>query len=261
MSMSIFATAFMPASWHMRMAQQAKEHFERVLVRLAEPWDEDKTKFKKELVLDHTTFKPKLLFETPAQRPDPRGKHSIQSPGGTLSYSNNVLHRGEEMLLWQGNRRGKVYFTGDIVSPAIYRLDGPCGPDVWMSYMPAEVLSQRAGIRAAVGKCLIGGLGLGWFLEKVAAKRSVTEIVLVEKSADLLAWYGESLVERVRQTYKKPIRLICGDAWNELGQHGAETRHLFDIWDSFPVWVSREQRAKIATVKHFWGWGYSKRDG
>ena len=55
---------------------------------------------------------------------------------------------------------------------------------------PAEMLTQRSGVQAAEGTVVLGGLGLGWLLRKVCEKPSVERVIVVEKSQELLDWYG-----------------------------------------------------------------------
>lgn len=252
-SMSDYALGFMPPSWHLAQAKQEREYFERVLVKQAVPWVED-IKFNPQLVIDGTTFQPQRLFDYPAQAKF----HYHADPTKTLGYSNHTLPRGSALSLYQGQKRGRVRFTTDVVIPTIYNLekkeDGH--PKVWMSYTPAEVLTCRQGIRLAKGTVLLGGLGIGYMLRAIAAKKSVQKIILVENSQALLDWYGDRLVEEIRHISGKPIEVIVDDALAHIGQHGAEVRHIIDIWDSFPAYYSREWEAAAKTVRYFWGWGW-----
>ena len=124
-----------------------------------------------------------------------------------------------------------------------------------MAYTPAEVFTQRQGVRRATGTVLIAGLGLGWLIRKVAEKKSVKKIILVEKSEGLMQWYGCRLVDEIFRETGTPIEIIVDDAWNHLGKHGSDTRYLFDIWSSYPVFLSQEQRKLVRGVRYFWGWG------
>ena len=243
-----------------RIQEQERGATERRIARGCVPWDPEKTKFDKFLVLDGNTFKPKPLFDIApvnlyvhGSQSDP--KHHVVSPDGTMAYRNALLPRGSMLDLWQGAKRGKVVFSTDVVIPTLAKWPDPGYHNAWMSYTPAEVLSMRQGVRLARGKCVVGGLGMGYFLGRIAQKRVVKEIVVVEKSQSLLDWYGRELCQRLAGETGKPITVICGDAIEELGKHGEETRYLYDIWDSFPVDLYGKEAEAVATVKHFWGWG------
>ena len=95
-----------------------------------------------------------------------------------------------------------------------------------MSLTPAEMLTQRPGVRRAQGTVLIGGLGLGWLLKKVCEKDSVDRVIVVERSQELLDWYGHDLCRK----FPKVSDVICDDVYNQIGKHGASTMHLLDIW-------------------------------
>src|ERR1051325_198886 len=123
---------------------------------------------------------------------------------------------------------------------------------MWMSLIPYEMLTQRSGVQRASGKVLIGGLGLGWFLRKVCAKPEVEEVIVVEKSRDLLDWYGFDLCRR----QAKGREVICDDVYNHIGRHG-NAQYLLDIWPIFHG--ARQDRRYLAAKrkwkKRLWAWG------
>lgn len=100
---------------------------------------------------------------------------------------------------------------------------------VVMSDTPMEMADQDAGIRAATGRMLIAGLGLGLTLDAMATKSEVTAITVIENSPDVIAlvWphyltrYGEErlrLIEANALTWKPPK----GEHWDGV---------WLDIWD------------------------------
>jgi hypothetical protein len=224
-------------------------------------WDEDKTKFKDILALNASSYDMSkyYLFDTPPDeaRKFSDMKHVTYSPSKQFAYCNRVLPARQPIELWQGHKRGKVIWSGKVVIPVLFFKDGT-PYNVWMSCTPAEMLSQRQGIRRATGKVLIGGLGMGWFLRKVAEKKSVKEIIVVEKSQELLDWFGKDLCKKIAKDTKTKIKVICDDVLNHMGKHGKDTRHLIDIWKDYPnefCYLSKEWQAAIERVDHFWGWG------
>lgn len=254
-SMSSFALAFMPPSWHAARAKQEREWFAKVLVPKAVPWDEN-IKFVDPMVIDGATFKPPRLLPT---KPEKKF-HYHADPTGTLGYANHVLPRGQKLPVFQNKRRGHVWFTTDVVIPTIYNLQkedyDTRTPKVWMSYTPAEILTCRQGIRLSTGTVLLGGLGIGYMLRAIAAKKSVKKVIVVEQSQALLDWYGSNLIQQTRDESGKEIEVIVDDVLLHIGKHGAETRHIIDIWDSYPEWPSKAWREAAASVRYFWGWGW-----
>ena len=123
-----------------------------------------------------------------------------------------------------------------------------------MSMTPAEMLTQRGGVQAAEGTVVIGGLGLGWLLRKVCEKPSVERVIVVEKSQELLDWYGIDLCKR----YGKVSDVICDDVYDQIGKHGAKVKYLLDIWLRFGQ-ARRDSRFKALKrklKKRLWGWGF-----
>ena len=60
----------------------------------------------------------------------------------------------------------------------------------WMSYEPKELATHDFAIRKCEGKVLVGGLGLGYIVEKLAEKPTVTKITVIEISPEVkeLVW-------------------------------------------------------------------------
>ena len=122
-----------------------------------------------------------------------------------------------------------------------------------MSLTPSEMLTQRPGIQKARGTVVIGGLGLGWLLRKVCEKESVEQVIVVEKSKELLDWYGHDLCKR----QPKVSDVICDDIYNQIGRHGGKPIYLLDIWllygDAQKDPRLRSWKRKLN--KRLWAWG------
>lgn len=225
---------------------------------VAEPWDEDGTKFKPRLYLRANTWKCDLPFpeapsfpEAPCGTPARLATEFLPSPCGTMGYVNARLPRHGYLPLAQGARRGHCWFDGPVVTPTLWKVRGGRFDAVWMGVTPMEILTQRRGIRLATGTCVVGGLGLGWFLKKIHAKPAVRKIVVVEESAGLLEWFGTAMCAAL----PKVTDVICGDVREQYGRHGAEARYLIDIWLGYGSAPGRaEMDARKAGCK-IWCWG------
>ena len=92
-----------------------------------------------------------------------------------------------------------------------------------MSNTPAEINDHINFIRAAKGKVLIAGLGLGMVLQEVLKKDLVTKVTVVEISKDV--------INLVAKSYQDPrVEIINEDIFNFK-----PTEHYdfgwYDIWD------------------------------
>jgi hypothetical protein len=67
----------------------------------------------------------------------------------------------------------------------VLRLDGK----VWMSLTPMEVQSNFMAIRLAHGRVGTGGLGLGYFVQRVLEKPEVEHVVAYELREEVLELY------------------------------------------------------------------------
>ncbi len=255
--------AFLPPSWHAERDRRRKKYIEERL-KDAVAWDEDKTKLAKWMFLKGDTFtetnRQYELFDVQPvknQYGNPGDEGYVFSPKEEYVYFHRILPRGADLEVAQGTRHGNVAFDGKtyIVTVCRTKANFDSRRPVVMSITPLEVLTQRKAIMLAKGKVLIGGLGLGWLLKKVAAKKSVKEIVVVEISRELLDWYGNKLCADVAKKFNTPVDVIHDDVTKHVGKHGAETRHLLDIWDSYPNYLHGELEERAKKVPYFWGWG------
>jgi len=235
-----------------------------------EHWDEDTTPFRRLLHLEASTYRVDQLFDIPPAQADLSSGAFMVSPGRQFSYRNRILPGGQPLPLL-GMEQAMVVWNGDVVIPMLLDMtvdtrshrrfptaatteERAKWGEVWMSMTPGEMLTQRSGIQAAEGTVVLGGLGLGWLLRKVCEKPSVERVIVVEKSQELLDWYGTDLCKR----YGKVSDVICDDVYNQIGKHGAKVKYLLDIWLRFGQ-ARRDSRFKALKrklKKRLWGWGF-----
>ena len=230
-------------------------------------WDEDTTPERPFIILNADTYKTDFLY---AITPSLLAESYLLSPNKNWAYVNRLLPQGVPLFLFDQPPPSSVVWTGEVALPMLIDMnvahngrrithlpeqDRVGQGAVWMSLTPAEMLSQRAGIKKARGKVVVGGLGLGWFLRKVAEKPEVTEIIVIEKSKELLNWYGRNLCRQC----PKVTEVIAGDVYNEIGRHG-NCQYLLDIWLRYgdaksdgKLWAAmRRYQYQI------WAWGYTQ---
>lgn len=207
-----------------------------------EDWDEAKTKFKSRLYLRASTWKPFALYDI--------------APGekiefGNWVYDHAVFPKSGSLAIYQGRKKGTVFFDDSVVIPRVSRYEGGFTPRVWMSYTPMECLSQRAGLKMAKGKVLIGGLGMGWLANRVAAKKQVTEVVVVDRDADIIRLAAPCCLS-------PKTTVVRGDVWKEVDDYDDDWTFLFDVW---PGYGSNKDKPEMLRFKQqrprakWWAWG------
>lgn len=241
---------------------------------LAVPWTDD-IKWEPELNIQAKTFPMRKLFGnvTPLRSNDINTatmSQVVQSPKKNFVYAEKLLPRGATLETISGRRRGTVMFDRDIFIPCLHEVDphrSGWARNPWMSITPMEMLTLRPGTKRAKGRVIIAGLGLGHQLIEVSKRPQVKEIILVEKSQELVDW----ILPKVRKHLERGLfDVVVGDAYKVLRKMNADVA-LIDIFpshgsNSFTEWVetqpgstAREERP-IPTpgIKSIWCWGGRK---
>ncbi len=266
-----------------RAAQKRFEEERRKFYKLARKsptiWDGMKTKLEPRMVLDAQSWvddtKPYWPFpddpvidrrkvkdwrkKLDTDRAIKVGEDCEGSPHWWL-YRHQLLPAGEWISITNGKRqKGIVAFTDDVVVPTVLSKrdwvswSPDYGMEVWMSFTPMELLTQRGAIRFSRGDVLVGGLGLGWVARKIAEKKSVTRVVVVEKH--------QALIDLMKPTLPRGIELVCGDVRKYLEEHGQSFDKLvLDIWPGFGDSREDWELAKVFSRypglrKKAWCWG------
>jgi hypothetical protein len=82
---------------------------------------------------------------------------------------------------------------------------------VWMSTLPCEQMQMMHGVHRMKGHVLVGGLGLGLAINMLCAKGKVTQVTVIEKSADVIG-----LVEPHLRRNGKDVTVIHEDIFDHL---------------------------------------------
>jgi len=208
------------------------------------------------------------IFDLPPA-PWPDGGEFLVSPKGTLAYQNRIVPEGHPLHLY-GKHEGVVVWNGDVVIPMLIDLNRQCHTGerfqaetpldervqtgaVWMSLTPMEMMTQRSAVKMASHTVVIGGLGLGWLLRKVCEKPEVERVIVVEKSQELLDWYGYKMCGK----FKKVVEVICDDVYKHLGKYGFDARYLLDIWHLYTGAANdyRLDPFRRKLKRRLWAWG------
>jgi hypothetical protein len=120
------------------------------------------------------------------------------------------------------------------------------GQGQWMTDLPIEQRQADALVRHATGRVLVGGLGLGYAVVALAAKKRVKEIVVVERSPHVIKLVWDATVQAVRKTSQLvKLSVVEADLFHYLeGQKNVSSTNrgpgvgepfnwaLYDIWQS-----------------------------
>ena len=265
-----FLPSFLMKSPEQR-AREAKEYAARVEARCATavPWDPE-MKWTPTLTVQAHTYTPRMVFEvTPTRKLDVNGcepDEKVVSPSGEWLYCCKLLPRGAALATFHGSRRGTVMFDGDVQIPCLYTKTraglywttpadrgAALACAAWeelpfMSLTPMEMLTLRVGTRLARGRTIVAGLGLGHQLIEVSHRKKIGDIVLVEKSQELVDW----ILPRIAPQLGRPLAdVIVGDARKVLPTLKADIA-LVDI---FPNYGNNDFYAPCPDVKRVWCWG------
>jgi hypothetical protein len=233
-----------------------------------EAWDEDATPFKHVLRLDADSYHPGFIFDIPPAS-WPECAEFLVSPKRNLAYQNRIVPEGQPLHLY-GKQKGIVVWNGDVAIPTLIDLkrqahtgerfaestsvtDRVQSGAIWMSLTPMEMMTQRSAVKKASHTVVLGGLGLGWLLRKVCEKPDVERVIVVEKSQEMLDWFGY----RMCGQFEKVVEVICDDIYRQLGKHGVAARYLLDIWHTVSGAADdyRLDPFRRTLKRRLWAWG------
>ena len=231
------------------------------------PWSEDfKIDRKKDkYVFSADSWNPYTLFDcdmnkSPMSTPDT--ERGVSSPGGMWLYDHARWPAGRPADLVTGAVRGKWAFSSDILIPRIWQCTDYHTWKMWMSYTPFEVASQRPGIKMAKGHVVVAGLGMGWMLARVMAKKSVRRVTLVEKDQCLCDWILPAVRAR-HLTADKQMDVVIADARSAVPDMTADVA----LWDIFAgmgdvdAYDEQKMHAKCPGIGKTWFWGAHVKPG
>lgn len=126
---------------------------------------------------------------------------------------------------------------------------------VWMSLTPMEVQSTALAIHRATGRIACGGLGLGYFVLRAAAKPDVTEIVVFEKEPLIVEWFNRMFKGRAELA---KIKIVEGDIFTTFKGYAVDFCFMDIYQEMLPDAVIADCRAfrrrnQIGRY-HFWGY-------
>ncbi|MBQ2875577.1 MAG: hypothetical protein IJE25_01065 [Clostridia bacterium] len=99
------------------------------------------------------------------------------------------------------------FFAEDFHFPAVLE-----GGNEWMTLTPVDLDTCEDAIKAAHGKVVTYGLGLGYYAYMVSMKEEVRSITVVERSEEVIKLFSDYILPQFKK--KDKVRVVCADAFD-----------------------------------------------
>ncbi len=98
-----------------------------------------------------------------------------------------------------------AFFNENVYFPSVYEGNMP-----WVSVCPSEINSMQPDIPKAHGRCLVLGLGLGYYPYLISMSDRVRSITIVEISQKIIDLFNEYILPQFKN--KDKIKVVRADA-------------------------------------------------
>lgn len=146
------------------------------------------------------------------------------------------------------------FFTERFKFPAVLE-DG----NEWMTLTPVDLDTCDEAIKAAEGKVVTFGLGLGYYAYMVSQKETVTSITVVEKSPDVIRLFKRHILPQF--PHKEKVRIVEADAFEYAERVMPEESFDFafaDTWrdasDGAPMYEKMKALEHLSPKTRFEYW-------
>ena len=236
---------------------------------------------------------PKLLHESVRDLRELLGvaySMALSTPAGTMGTLKNNMNFAKEQYLpvnpfsnayWQAELEAynlrTATFHVEHVKVDWFKIQGRCDDylnvnmrfddtllpslsingHLWMSLTPMEIQSAALAIYRAKGRVLCGGLGLGYFALRAAAKPEVTEVVVFEREPSVIEWFLSAFKDRPELA---KIKLIEGDMRKTCKGYEADFAYV-DIYPDMlcdSTFKDARYYRKHNKIKRYMFWGYER---
>ena len=129
----------------------------------------------------------------------------------------------------------------------------------WMTLTPVDIDTCTEAIEKAHGRVITFGLGLGYFAFMAAEKNSVSEVTVVEKSAEVIEAFRTAILPRF--PHKEKIRIVEADAF-EYAEHTMQDEGFdfcfVDTWrdagDGLPMYLKMKPLERLCPKTEYLYW-------
>jgi hypothetical protein len=119
---------------------------------------------------------------------------------------------------------------------------------VWMTDLPIEQAQIDRDLVGMNGRVLVGGLGLGYAAQRLALRRDVESVWVIEKSADVIALVEPHLRgHHDKRRRKSKIRVVHADLHEWLAEKPDCEFRRFD-WAFYDIWAPDGERTFFRDV-------------
>lgn len=234
-----------------KLDESEQAFYKHTLKPRAETWHEDRTQMKENLCLRN--FEVPLLFDVPPTHFDLTESTAVYSPCARYVYCNGVLPYGRPIEV---NDEGRIWFTDEVVAPVLMtvRPSKHCQPQTFFVLSPAEIIAMREGLARADGHVLVGGVGLGWFINKVICRHTVRKVTVIEPSSSLLHWLKPVITKAYPET--KAVEWFVGDPLDHV--RSPQYDHCLITLLPKTGKAAQQRKAKVDKIRehavHAWIW-------
>ncbi len=118
------------------------------------------------------------------------------------------------------------FFDTNVFFPSVYEGDMP-----WVSVCPSEINSMQPDVDKAHGRCLVLGLGLGYYTYVISSLEKVKSITVVEISEKIIDLFEEYILPQFE--HKEKIKIVHADAieYMKTVQRDEYDFCYADIWE------------------------------
>ena len=119
-----------------------------------------------------------------------------------------------------------AFFDKKTYFPSVYEGNIP-----WVSVCPSEINSMSRQIEQANGRCLVLGLGLGYYPYMISRKKNVKTITIVEINEDIIKLFEKFILPQF--DCKEKIKIVHGDAVKYVEEMSRDEFDFCfaDIWE------------------------------
>jgi len=128
---------------------------------------------------------------------------------------------------------------------------------LWMSLTPMEIQSAALALHRAKGHVVSGGLGLGYFAIRAAAKPEVTMVTVFENEPVVIEWFLRMFKNRPELP---KIKIVEADMRKEFKGYDVDFAFVDIYQDMLPSKIIKDARRfrRVNKIKRYHFWGYEK---
>jgi len=124
----------------------------------------------------------------------------------------------------------------------------------WMSITPNEIETMEEAVKAATGKVIVYGLGLGYYPYMISLKDEVKEIVIVENDIKIINLFKKHILPNFE--HQEKISIIHGDAFEYMGKCDDFDYAFIDLWhdtfDGLELFLRAKKLEKQGKKYFYW---------